>query len=134
AYLTTEFRIRTGRELKRMRAQYDDVLRELGFARAEARRIYDALAGFRMPVEERRRLEEAANEVKGLRGLIDKLGGAREPVSPAEVEIPAEPAPAAPVRVTAAGPRDDGAILDIVREGLEMDRVDLYLQPVVSLP
>src|SRR5690554_4802290 len=35
AYLTTEFRIRTGRELKRMRAQYDDVLRELGFARAE---------------------------------------------------------------------------------------------------
>jgi cyclic-di-GMP phosphodiesterase TipF (flagellum assembly factor) len=123
-----------------MRTDYSDVLRELGFARAEARQIHDALEGFRMPVEERRRLQDAANEVKVLRGLIDKLGGAREPVKPAEVEIPAEPARAArpkrpaAVAVTAAGPIDDGTMLDIVREGLEMDRVDLYLQPVVSLP
>ena len=29
---------------------------------------------------------------------------------------------------------DEGAILDIVREGLRQDRVDLYLQLIVSLP
>lgn len=152
AYLTAEFRIKTSRELKRMRDEYGDVLRELGFARAEARQIHDALDGFRMPAEERRRLQDAANEVKVLRGLIDKLGGAHAPARPAKpasveisaepaaVEIPAEPArPTAPKRPTpapapAAGPLDDGAVLDIVREGLEMDRVDLHLQPIVSLP
>ena len=29
---------------------------------------------------------------------------------------------------------DDAAILDIVREAIDTDRVDLYLQPIVSLP
>jgi cyclic-di-GMP phosphodiesterase, flagellum assembly factor TipF len=146
AYLTAEFRIRTSRELKRMRDEYGDVMRELGFARAEARQIHDALDGFRMPAEERRRLQDAANEVKVLRGLIDKLGGGHQaPAKPVAVEIPAEPArvPAmagAPARrpmpapAPIAGPLDDGAVLDIVREGLELDRVDLYLQPIVSLP
>ncbi|MGE5148344.1 MAG: EAL domain-containing protein [Candidatus Eiseniibacteriota bacterium] len=147
AYLTAEFRIKTSRELKRMREEYGDVMRELGFARAEARQIHDALDGFRMPAEERRRLQEAANEVKVLRGLIDKLGGAHAPAKPkpAAVEIPAEPvrlvaAGGAPVRrpmpmpAPIACPLDDGAVLDIVRDALELDRVDLYLQPIVSLP
>ncbi|HVO14146.1 MAG TPA: hypothetical protein VMV26_02990, partial [Alphaproteobacteria bacterium] len=102
AYLTAEFRIKTSRELKRMREEYGDVMRELGFARAEARQIHDALDGFRMPAEERKRLQEAANEVKVLRGLIDKLGGGHAPAKPAQaakpaaVEIPAEPARPAP--------------------------------------
>jgi cyclic-di-GMP phosphodiesterase TipF (flagellum assembly factor) len=151
AYLTAEFRIKTSRELKRMRDEYGDVMRELGFARAEARQIHDALDGFRMPAEERKRLQEAANEVKVLRGLIDKLGGGHAPAKPAQaakpaaVEIPAEPARPAPAKAPAparpaaaparaAATLDDGAVLDIVREGLEMDRVDLYLQPIVSLP
>jgi cyclic-di-GMP phosphodiesterase TipF (flagellum assembly factor) len=140
AYLTAEFRIKTGRELKRMRDDYGDVMRELGFARAEARQIHDALDGFRMPAEERRRLQEAANEVKVLRGLIDKLGGAPAPTKPAAVAIPAGPAQPAPAKrsLPPVAPvsrlRDDGAVLDIVREALELDRVDLYLQPIVSLP
>jgi len=29
---------------------------------------------------------------------------------------------------------DEGVVLDIVREGLRRDRIDLYLQPIVSLP
>ena len=33
-----------------------------------------------------------------------------------------------------AGPLDDERILDIVRDGLQSNRVDLVLQPVVSLP
>ena len=140
AYLTAEFRIKTSRELKRMRDEYGDVMRELGFARAEARQIHDALDGFRMPAEERKRLQEAANEVKVLRGLIDKLGGAPAPTKPAAVAIPAGPAQPAPAKrsLPPVAPvsrlRDDGAVLDIVREALELDRVDLYLQPIVSLP
>ena len=58
------------------------------------------------------------------------------------VELPPEDRAAAAVELASStGEKirqvialDDSAILDIVRDGLRQDRVDLYLQPIVSLP
>lgn len=45
------------------------------------------------------------------------------------------PAPASGPALTALPPpRDDGPILDGIRDALRTDRVDVFLQPVVSLP
>ena len=51
--------------------------------------------------------------------------------------MPGPPRTAGPPTADSAKVReglDEDQILDIVREGLKRDRVDLYLQPVVSLP
>jgi len=54
------------------------------------------------------------------------------PPPPAAAPVPA-PAMAAPLKYA---PRDldDSTVLGIIRDGLRSDRVDLFLQPVVSLP
>ncbi|MGE0744867.1 MAG: EAL domain-containing protein [Rhodospirillales bacterium] len=54
------------------------------------------------------------------------------PAVPAAAPAPA-PSPTAPLKYA---PRDldDSTVLGIIRDGLRSDRVDLFLQPVVSLP
>lgn len=72
-------------------------------------------------------------ELQILEGLMREFAGR---LSAKAKEIPAPPkrealAAAPPVRLSALG---DSQLLELVRESLEQNRVDLYLQPIVSLP
>ncbi len=102
-------------------------------------------------------VESVIAEVKVLQGRIEKLSEARPtpPVLP-EADLEAATGDAAeaetlPLRRDnprnialatkdgevvrpASGALDDDAILEIVRDGLEQNRVDLVLQPIVRLP
>ena len=75
--------------------------------------------------------------------------GAAAPAAPVpDAAVPGALVPGAPVRLpegAAAGPaaaavpadggdESDSVVLEIVREALRLDRVDVYLQPIVSLP
>ena len=85
--------------------------------------------------------EVSGEEMKLLRGLLKDIA----PKSAARRGTPtgsgeADPAPLAPKPVEKPKPRkvltsaSDAEILDITREALADNRVDLYLQPVVRLP
>lgn len=89
----------------------------------------------RRPDAEPAQASGAAGSGNGLRAALKVVGGG--PASP----LPASPLPASPMPGPAsAAPRPfpesnaDSAILTTVREALRADRVDLYLQPIVSLP
>ncbi|MBI1775512.1 MAG: EAL domain-containing protein [Proteobacteria bacterium] len=80
-----------------------------------------------------------AAEMRVLQTLLKQLSAQR---AAARQEPPAiAPAPPAALRAPVAAespgrPRslDDNAVLDIVRDALNEERVDLFLQPIVSLP
>jgi len=95
----------------------------------------------------RREVDSVISEVKVLQGLVEQMAAVRAAAVPAPESPPPRPAanvslaPRQPRRVTSdapnppvAGGLDDESILAIVRDGLERNRVDLVLQPVVRLP
>ena len=79
--------------------------------------------------------EKVAAEMRVLQKLLVQLSAQRErkpgpPPAAAPPPLVAEPLPMpAPRKVL-----DDAQILDIVREALNEEKVDLFLQPIVSLP
>ena len=89
-------------------------------------------------------LDRVVSEVRVLQNLIEQLSTSRsKQAEPAETETDPARADAkaqAPARdapdpaAQAADGLDEGEVLDIVREGLRKERVDLYLQPIVGLP
>ncbi len=70
-------------------------------------------------------LDRVVSEVRVLQSLIEQVS--------TRASAPPKPVAEAPAPRGEDG-LDDGQLLDIVREGLKRDRVDLYLQPIVSLP
>jgi cyclic-di-GMP phosphodiesterase TipF (flagellum assembly factor) len=92
-----------------------------------------------------RSLEDVVAEVKVLKSLVKRLSVTpdAQPKKPAE-KLAGETAPAARpgadealVGATARGPvadLDEATVLNVVRQALRDDRVDLMLQPIVSLP
>ncbi len=137
------------RRLGILRRAYRQNKDDLRHARDEVRRIYEALerAGHMGSDADGMGLREVAAEVKVLHSLVEQLYS--DQGSDAETrtrimlpELPAEERSAAAVELAAVTAEkfrvvnalDDGAILDIVRDGLRRDRIDLYLQPIVSLP
>jgi cyclic-di-GMP phosphodiesterase TipF (flagellum assembly factor) len=100
--------------LHRAQAQ---IRRELGAAREEARGILEAIEN---AARTRPDLGQVMGEVRVLQGLVEKLSG--QPV-PKPGEPPA-PAPS----------YGDAQVLDIVRDALRENRVELYVQPIVDLP
>jgi len=76
--------------------------------------------------EAAQRSEELSGEVRMLEDLIQRMGE----------DLQARLAAARPASAAAAGGlhRQQAALLETVREALADNRVDLYLQPVVSLP
>lgn len=140
---------RLARRMRVLRKAYSQNRDDLTRARDEVRRIYEALerAGHMETGADGVGLRQVAAEVKVLHSLVEQLFS--DQASDAETrtkimsaELPAEDREAAAVELaTATGQKfrqvialDEGAILDIVRDGLRQDRVDLYLQPIVSLP
>jgi len=79
-------------------------------------------------------------EVKLLQSLVTRLTERRAPRPPAGAATGDRRAPAsgealapAPPPVPAA-PMNDASVLEAVRDALGADRIDIYLQPIVSLP
>jgi len=137
------------RRLGILRKAYGQNREDLTRARDEVRRIYEALerAGHMETGADGIGLHQVAAEVKVLHSLVEQLysdqgSDAETRTKVMSVELPPDDRAAAAVELASATGRkfrqvnalDDGAILDIVRDGLRQDRVDLYLQPIVSLP
>ncbi len=151
------------RRMVALKKAYDLTREEMSLARDEVRRIFESLESMGrtgMPAPEARELREVASEVKVLHSLVEQLyseGTPLQQVPQARLEPVIETA--APVRrkgrtaasnedtAPAAGEAagqgnlrvvsaltDEHEVLDIVKDGLRKDRVDLYLQPIVSLP
>jgi cyclic-di-GMP phosphodiesterase TipF (flagellum assembly factor) len=126
-----------------------EIRKELTGARGEAKAIHEALVNAAQAREgDRTTIGEVIAEVRMLQDLVADLsrrtevdetaaaGGpieetASDPMPPIRDFAPARDAPGSPRRVTGL---DETAVLDIVREGLREGRVDLYVQPIVSLP
>lgn len=97
------------------------------------------------PAEEAVTHETVLQEVKLLHTLVARLAESR---SPEEREPPpdAMPAPQAPrfpdprfpdsrpAALAESPPMDEAAVLETVRDALAADRIDIHLQPIVSLP
>jgi cyclic-di-GMP phosphodiesterase TipF (flagellum assembly factor) len=128
------------RDIDTVRMGYGELRRELGRARDEARQIYEAI---RTVTEQRQgqaqEIETVMTEVRVLQGLVEQLSSGK-PVKAkpaylvdASAEKPADrPEPAQPPRVLSGLPDDE--VLEMVREALRDNRVDLFVQPIVSLP
>ncbi|MBL4720119.1 MAG: EAL domain-containing protein [Alphaproteobacteria bacterium] len=137
------------RRLNLLRKAYGQNRNELTQARDEIRRIYEALesAGQFESQRDSFGLSQVAAEVKVLHSLVDQLysdqdsdASARKRVASTDLaveeraEAALQLADATAKKFRSYNALDEGVILDIVREGLRRDRVDLYLQPIVSLP
>jgi len=120
------------REAAEVRRAHAEVMRELDTARAEVRQIHEAIQQSAVGGARSKAMREVVNEVKVLKGLIERLAAGR-PQQPVNVAAEAGPPPPPPPGTVVSG-LDDTEILDFVRRGLETNRVDLYLQPVVALP
>ncbi len=89
------------------------------------------------------RYDAVMQEVKLLQSLVTRLSERRAPRPPAgtapavERRGPASGdalAAAPPPVPVPAGPMNDALVLEAVRDALKADRIDVYLQPIVSLP
>ena len=128
-------------ERSRIGAAFDHLGHAHDQLRSEADLTRRALVELKAHVDDRitARNDRVVSEVKVLESLIQRLAVSIadraqeiEPDYSDEEEDLAEPYPDNVV----AGPMgpDDEVMLDIIRRSLEDNRVDLYLQPVVSLP
>lgn len=126
-------RVTAKRNMARVAQVRDSILREITVARAEAREIHSAIRESADREPKSKAMRDVVNEVKVLQGLIERLATDRaRTAQPVAVAAGAGVArPAAPAVVEGL---DDREVLEFVREGLESNRVDLYLQPVVTLP
>jgi cyclic-di-GMP phosphodiesterase TipF (flagellum assembly factor) len=80
------------------------------------------------------KLEMVRSEVRILQSLVERLTQRAPVMADAEVDSgPVRRPPMSPDPV-AAGDLADDEVLAAVREALKRDQVDLYLQPIVSLP
>lgn len=87
------------------------------------------------------RYDAVMQEVKLLQSLVARLTERRAPRPPG-ASAERRPAPSAPPTSTPSAapvpavpaPMDDAAVLEAVRDALKADRIDVYLQPIVSLP
>lgn len=144
------------RELDGHRTQQSKVLGELARSRAELHQLHDALeAALRKRTSgAAREFEQVIREVGVLRRLVDEIAASPTPLAfqgPLASRGQASPKTNGQANGHEAGPANghdgeariegpvaedlgDEEILEAVREGIAADRVDLFLQPIVSLP
>jgi len=127
-------------EVQDLRAGHGEVMGELTRAREEVGNIYKAIESMTGKGGRGKELEEDVGkvmaEVKMLQGLVEQLTSVSDDSPPDEVttlERIATEDESTDV-VPAAPELDDATIVHLVRDGIAKDRVDLVLQPVVSLP
>jgi cyclic-di-GMP phosphodiesterase TipF (flagellum assembly factor) len=110
-------------ELDHLTASRDAVLDELDATRAQMKAIHGRLAEQAASADA---IGDMQAEVKLLHGLVRQLTGESEPAGEARRRPPP--------RIIDAGSLGDGEILALVRDAVRHDRVDVLLQPIVSLP
>ncbi|MSO89424.1 MAG: EAL domain-containing protein [Rhodospirillaceae bacterium] len=134
-------------EVAWLRLRFAELADELARARNESRLILEAIeSSSRVRQGQTANIGKVMDEVRLLQGLVEQyterhksVGGRAQPAPPGEMPPPMTPT-AAPSATSRASPVrymkgiDDATVLDIVREALRADRIDLYLQPIVSLP
>ena len=128
-----------------LRRAYNSALEELDRTRQEVHQIYQAMdiVG-KDTAEGGKELEKVASEVRVLHALVEELystgGGQSEPVLP---QLPEDPKfeeelhknnSFSPINSSNIENLSDKDMLNIIRDALRQNRVDLYLQPIVSLP
>jgi cyclic-di-GMP phosphodiesterase, flagellum assembly factor TipF len=126
-------------DIGELRTSHDDITRELSLARTEVGNIHEALSNFRGAKDANQfqnDFENMVSEVRMLQNLVEQLSSQPHAGATASAQIDrTEPAAGASRSVApVANNLDDAAILHIIKEGLRQDRVDLVLQPIVSLP
>lgn len=128
-------------------------LQELTSLAAGLSRDLDDAADKIVEIEERfeqetnERMERIFSEIRVVENLVKRLAETRGLAAPPSSGAEALVAASTPLAINAVDsavppPRpeirledmDDAALLDTIRHSLETNRVDLYLQPVVSLP
>ena len=136
-----------------VRTAYQQLAADVDYAYNESINLRESVATTQQ--SDAKRMSDMVGEVRVLQRLIerfydDKKAIPQKPAEERELETVGGPAPHRPFAALApdkppAGPKpvvmppiaedlDDGQVLDVLREGLRLDRVDVYLQPVVSLP
>ncbi|MFV3074650.1 EAL domain-containing protein [Niveispirillum fermenti] len=118
-------------ERARLEERLWDMETALADLRAELAVLHDVEA--RPPAPERTEVAAVLSEARVLERLADRLPAPSPRATPPAVVEPAGPLFTARPVPSPPGP-DPQAILDQVREALRTDQVDVFLQPVVSLP
>jgi cyclic-di-GMP phosphodiesterase, flagellum assembly factor TipF len=120
-----------------------ETVAELGLSLEAVRRDGETLRAQVAALEARRnedadaRSEQLDQQMKILEGLVDQLaaGLERAPLAAVPVDVPASLAGPAPAPFDApAAAAAEAEILATVRRSIESNRIDLYLQPIVTLP
>jgi len=126
---------RTASRLHRLHATVEALAEELAHHRA-------AVADGGAQHAGTARYDAVMQEVKLLQSLVTRLTERRAPRPPAAAPAAERRAqasgealaPSPPAQPPAAGPMNDASVLEAVRDALKADRIDVYLQPIVSLP
>jgi cyclic-di-GMP phosphodiesterase, flagellum assembly factor TipF len=126
-------------EIEALTMGYAELRTELGRARDEARRIFDAIRSASDARQgQAQSIDSVMEEVRVLQGLVDQLAAGKKPkTKPSYIIDDKAKKPQGPTE--AAGPRlmtglNEEEVLEVVREALRNNRVELFVQPVVSLP
>lgn len=126
-------------ELEALSMGYAELRTELGRARDEARRIFDAIrAASDARQGQAQSIDSVMEEVRVLQGLVEQLSSGKKPKGKPSYIID-DKAKKPEAAAASPGPRfmtglNEEEILEVVREGLRNNRVELFVQPVVSLP
>ncbi len=125
-------------EIDAVRTGYAELKQELNRARDEARRVYDAIrAATAARQGQAEDIETVMTEVRVLQDLVDQLSSGKKikqkPAYIVDGTDKAAPAAASePPRILSG--LSDEAVLEMVQDALRSNRVDLFVQPIVSLP
>ena len=129
------------KEIALLKLNNEETRGELVRAREEARRVLESIdSAIRARQGHVTDIETVMTEVKVLQDLVEQLSQGRELPAAGQAKVAASngaraprqapPPPTPPVIADA----DEATVLEIVREGLRNNRVDLFIQPIVSLP
>ena len=132
------------RRLIVLRKAYNQSQKDLERNRDELRRVYEALENFKSKGNTTQTpgdIDEVASEVKVLHGLVEQLysSGNTEirPITAASLDV--DPTTEEGFGSPSVGARDvkdisRDLLVEIMRDALRHNRVDLHLQPIVTLP
>ncbi len=122
----------TTAQLVAMEAFRDEMAEEVHRARQEVRHVHALVE--ETQGKSPQKIGDIVAEVRVLQKLVEQFSGKhataldREAAKPAEKPFPRPGETATPIRMS------PDAVLALVEDALRRDRIDLFLQPVVSLP